>query len=146
MTLQTSGEIDICDVATGDILSTTSVAPQSMAGSGTDSYGPLATGVAVTWRTAGVVAGKHVRGRTFYVPLHSSVAEADGSPSAAALALFATAAANLIAEPTNTQFVVWARPKKSTVEPGEFLRFGSTHIVTGATIKDTFAILRSRRD
>lgn len=146
LTLQTLGDVDICDVATGEILSTLAVAPSSMTGSGTASYGPLATGVAITWRTAGVVAGKHVKGRTFYVPLHSSVGEADGSPSAAALALFSTAAANLIAAPTNTQLVVWARPKKGPLPLGGFTRFGSTHLVTGATVKDTFAILRSRRD
>jgi hypothetical protein len=146
MLLETLGTYDVIESTTGEILYSGEVGPSSQNGTGTDEYGPLATGLCVTWRTAGVVAGKHVRGRTFIVPVHAGVQEANGSPSGAALALMATYALNMLSTPTNTQFVTLARPKILPGPPPVVERAGSTHIITSATVKDTFAILRSRRD
>lgn len=142
------GEYDVCDVATGEILYSGTMTPASDNGTGTDQYAPLAAGIVATWRTAGVVAGKHVRGRTFLVPLHKDVAHTDGTPTDAAVAAVAAYTANMIAGVTNTKLVVWARPKQPSppTDPKTYTRFGSTHDVTHATVKDTFAILRSRRD
>lgn len=146
MHFETLGTYDVLESTTGQIIYSGEVAPASMDGTGTDSYGPLATGLCVTWRTGGVVAGKHVRGRTFLVPVHSGVLDPDGTPAGDALALMATYALNMISTPTNTQFVTLARPKMSSADPPVVERQGSVHIITSASVKDTFAILRSRRD
>lgn len=142
------GEYDVCEDSTGEILYSGSVSSAGDIGTGSDQYAPLVTGIVCTWRTTGVVAGKHVRGRTFLVPVHIDVPDTDGTPTAAALAAVAAYAANMISTPTNTDLVVWARPKQAVphTDPKTYTRFGSVHSITHATVKDTFAVLRSRRD
>jgi hypothetical protein len=140
------GQVDICNVEEGHILSTQSVTTQTWSGTGATGFGPLATGICTTWLTAGVVAGKHVRGRTFLVPLGLDVTQSDGTPTDAALTAVAAYAADMIGVGSAGDAVVWSRPKKAVPPAEGFTRFGSVHGITAATVKNTFAVLRSRRD
>lgn len=146
MTFETQGAADILESTTGELVMSISSADDSMVGTATDLFGPLAAGLCVTWRTAGIVNSHHVRGRTFLVPVWSGAVQADGTPSSGSVGLAEDFAAAMIATPTNTQAVVWSRPVKDPANPGEFLRLGSAHEMTVGTVKDSFAILRSRRD
>lgn len=92
-------------------------------------------GAVVTWRTNGVVGTRRVRGRTFLVPLGSSVYDSNGLTSAAIATLQGAATALVTA--ASGSLAVWSRP---TVQ-----RSGSAHLITAATVPDLSASLRSRR-
>lgn len=132
-------EIDLINEETGQIEQT--LTGQQLAGAGTTDagLGPLAAGLCVTWRTEGVVNGKHVRGRTFIVPVVVGAAGGDGTPTSAALA-----AADAYAVDLEGAFspwgnpVIWSRPTAS--------RAGTAWDIYMHTLSDKFAVLRSRRD
>lgn len=93
--------------------------------------------------TAGVVGGRRVQGRIFIPGLYQGAQDADGTPSAGFLAgLSAGAGALTAAGPS--QLVVWSRPVARINPP--LVRAGTQHNVIGATARDKFAVLRSRRD
>jgi hypothetical protein len=101
----------------------------------------------VTDRTDGIVAGKHVRGRTFLSPLGSGLQDSDGTPTSAALALGALFSTTWRGAGTSVRGVVWSRPKiVPNSDPTAYIRFGSSHDITATYVKDQFAVLRSRRD
>lgn len=153
MTIEVQGEIDIIDEEDGELVTTISGTNQDTVGAGTEGFGPIATGVAIEWLTAGVVAGRHVRGRTFVVPLGRDVADENGSPNALVLSSAASfAAAVIAADGGNADLVVWSRPRLQLgttgkpVVPHVILTPGSAHKVLSATVRDVFCVLRSRRD
>jgi hypothetical protein len=148
-TIATQGEIDIIEDTTGEIQQTLTTSAVDCPGVNATVWGPLAVGVCLTFQTAGVVAGRHVKGRTYLVPIHIGAWDADGSPSSATLALADLLGQNLIAVGgAALDMTVWSRPKyelpKTT--PPEYVRYGSNHQVTSASTKDIAAVLRSRRD
>jgi hypothetical protein len=144
----TLAEIDIIEDTTGEIQQTISATNDGVSSGTADSpWLPTASGYCVTWRTDGVVAGKHVRGRTFLVPVAAVGLEADGSPTASALALVGTYAQTMTGLATSVALAIWSRPKTvPDSNPTAYIRFGSSHQVTDHTISDKFAVLRSRRD
>jgi len=92
-------------------------------------------GAVVTWRTNGVVANRRVRGRSFLVPLASTVYDTNGLTTAAIGTL--QTAANALVAAGSGDLAVWSRPTP--------LRSGSSHVITAATVPDLSASLRSRR-
>lgn len=146
MEMEVQASVDILDVDTGEILSTIMGTAASTTGTGDLGYGPLSAGICVTFRTAGVVAGKHVRGRTFLVPVYLGAIDTDGSPTSGALTT-ADSFGDTIAgvSTTNLLPVVYSRPVHATLS-GPTPRLGTTHQITSVTISDKFAVLRSRRD
>jgi hypothetical protein len=147
ITLATIAEMDVIEDTTGEIQQTVVGTVEGATGSADNFLAPPATALCVAFQTPGVVAGKHVRGRSFLSPLYFSLMSADGTPSDIALGLaegwgddIKDLASGLV------KTVVWSRPKKSLVEPGEYLRFGSNHDITSVSVADKFAVLRSRRD
>lgn len=96
------------------------------------------SGAVVNWRTATVVDGRRLRGRTFLVPLNNSAYDPDGTLSAAALTRLNNAASVLSGAGFGSGFGVLSRPAG-----GGAIRFGE---VTGHNIPDMAAVLRSRRD
>lgn len=96
------------------------------------------SGAVVNWRTATIVEGRRLRGRTFLVPLNNSAYEGDGTLTAAALTRLNNAASVLSGAGFGSGFGVLSRPAG-----GGAIRFGE---VTGHNIPDMVAVLRSRRD
>lgn len=105
--------------------------------SGTAGVGPLppSNQIVVGWKTAS--ATRSGRGRTYVGPLQYAVVDDQGSPAPAVLAVVRDAAAALVSAQGSEQaggIGVWST--KQSV----FRDF------TGSTVRDTFAVLRSRRD
>lgn len=93
-------------------------------------------GACVTWTTGGIVAGRRLRGRTFFVPLSTSCYDETGTLTTAALGLLNTWAQGLRdAGPLG----VWHRP----TTPGG--SDGTTYGVTSFNIRDHVSVLGSRR-
>jgi hypothetical protein len=93
------------------------------------------TGMYVRWQTSGIVGGRRVRGRTFLCPIVSSLFDVQGTPGAATVTMFQTAATTLVG---SGKMVIWHRPPPGTTS-------GSAHAVVGATVPDKVTSLRTRR-
>lgn len=137
--------IDVIEDTTGEIQETLTGTLYHSVGTSSSASLPPANAIAVTYRTGGVVVGKHVRGRTFLSPLAADAAAADGTPTATALGLAQDFATAWLGAGTSVRGVVWSRPVHATLG-GPTARLGSSHDITSEYIKDQFAVLRSRRD
>lgn len=117
---------------------TLTAVPAAVTGSSGAAYAG-GSGAVVNWTTGAFHLGRKVRGRTFLVPLTSGAFQTDGTLlSAAQGALQAGAAAFATSSPTPAVF--------SQKDNGAGGVSSLTAVVTGATIPDRSAILRSRRD
>lgn len=98
-------------------------------------------GARITWNTAGIVAGRRVRGTTFLVPLSSSCFTTDGIITAASRTDISDAATAfrgaLTAISLGTELCVYSRPA-----PG---RPGTVHTVTSSSVPSMSATLRGRK-
>jgi hypothetical protein len=99
-----------------------------------------ATGAVITWRTAGVVRGRRVRGRTFLVPTANHVYANDGTLESTIQTEFLNAATALADQANPIKLGIWSRPTIAGAQDGSF------HPVTSASVPDMAAVLRSRRD
>lgn len=134
------GTVDELEETTGTLVDSLTVTPRSVSGTSANTgIGPAPAGAVVSWKTADVKAGKRVQGRTFLVPLNDAAFQSDGTLSTATLTEageFATAMGD--AGATDLVHVVWSRPRPGVA--------GSKHGITGYTVPDKAAVLRSRRD
>ena len=107
------------------------------------------SGIVVRLTTSTIVAGRRVKGRIFVVPTIGTVFDSNGTITTANLATLQTAASSLVSSQAGT-LAVWARPfpgrPAEGSRPARPARSGSTALVTGATVPDMAAVLRSRRD
>lgn len=134
VTVPSSG--DLIEDSTGELTGTWSdpaTGPGTGGGAGAFTQG---VGVRVRWGTAGVVAGRRVRGATFLAPMDHDVFSADGTPDPTVRTVISTAASALVTA-SGSNMKVWSRPA-----PG---RGGSSHTVVAADMPDTPSWLRSRR-
>ena len=101
-----------------------------------------AVGAAITWNTVGVINGRRLRGRTFLVPMGMNSFETDGTlgPTERTTILNAGNALADASVGLGIDLAVWHRP----TSPGG--TDGAAAGVTGCTVKDKTAVLRSRRD
>lgn len=136
VTLSVPDTGDVINEETGDLTSVWAGGTDGgYAGIGSAGWA-AGVGMMIGWRTAGIVDGRRVNGRSFMVPLVSTVFGTNGLPLTAWVDVFLDEANDLIAHtPGNMQ--IWSRPK------GESL--GSTHSVVSATVPVTATSLRSRR-
>ncbi|HEY5849939.1 MAG TPA: hypothetical protein VIT62_04120 [Lysobacter sp.] len=121
---------------TGEI--TLTVVPAASTGSSAVAYAG-GSGAVVNWTTGAFHLGRKVRGRTFLVPLTSAAFQTDGTLLATAQTTI-QGAASTFATSSPTPVVFSRKPNGS----GGFSSL--TAVVTGATVPDRSAILRSRRD
>lgn len=96
-------------------------------------------GAVINWKTATIVAGRKLRGRTFIVPLSTDCYQSDGTLSATTLAILSSAAGDLMAAGLANleHLVVWHRPVAGVG--------GDSGDVTAFTVPDKSCILTSRR-
>ena len=94
------------------------------------------TGAYIRWVTSGLVAGRHVYGRTFICPLYSGAYDNDGTLAAGVVTALQTAATNFVASST-TAPRVYSRPTST--------RVGTDHVILSAVAPDRVTSLASRR-
>lgn len=133
-------EIQVIESTNGELKTAFTVAtPTAIPGTAVETRFSGPAGVVITWRTATVVRGRRVRGRTFIVPVASSCYQNDGTIEPTSHADFATAAAALATGTGAPDLGVWSRPSVKGASDGVWAP------VTNATVPDMAAVLRSRR-
>jgi hypothetical protein len=137
--LEVQGTIDIIEDSTGLLQYTITGTPQSVTPSGAAGLGPLAMALQVRFHTNGVVKGHRVVGSTYIAPLDSSTIENDGTPTTAAVGYAQAFGSSLSTTGSYGKLVTYHRP---TTKGGTD---GVAYDVVSATVKDSFAVLRSRR-
>lgn len=129
--------VDVLEPGTGALVTSIPVTNGgNLTGADSTKYAAPA-GICVTWRTAGIVNGHRVRGRTFFVPIGGSALDTNGTPLDSFVSTAQTSAASLIADPA--ELTVWHRPL-SLAAGG-----GSAHPVLASAVSDKVAMLTSRR-
>lgn len=135
VTIRFPSEVIEMDTTTGVMTAIHAINPPASV-SGTQA-GPYAApcGARVDWNTDAVVAGKRLRGRTYWVPITSAAYEADGTITTAFRDLLVLGGNNLVASLENIgSLAVWSRTH------------GILADVTSVSAPDRVAVLRSRRD
>lgn len=133
-------DVDVIDDTSGELVNLFTGTPAvSRFGTAVGAYS-AASGAVVNWKTQGLHRARKIRGRTFMVPLSSVAMDTAGTLDGTKLAALRTATANMISAFGTSALVVWCRPSdKDTPD-------GVAATVTGYTIPDMAAVLRSRRD
>lgn len=148
--LQIAGEGEFIEDSTGEVTDLwVDDEPAAIVGGGYGSYaGPV--GCAVRWTTDTVVDGARLKGHTFLVPLYGNSYDGSGTLSESVLTTVGTAAAALVAANAGGDLVVWHRPRVARAadgsRPAVAARAGSHGLITGSSVPDKAAVLRSRRD
>lgn len=128
----------VTEIATNEPTITEGLDTFTVPGVGASGDLPPANALVVGWRTA--LANRRGRGRTFLGPLSRGASEDNGTPTALILEKVRDAAAALVASSTDSEVLgsvsvgVWS-PTDNVLRD-----------VTGASVRDRFAVLRSRRD
>lgn len=137
--------VDILNADNGDLLESHIVAaPAAVVGTTSGPFGPQMAMVCGNLITPGIIDGRRVRGRVFIGPT-AGTGDYDGTPSPAMVAGVANALNGLAgATSTQVQYAVWSRRKPVSLAHPTGLG-GSAHVISSATVKDSFAVLRSRR-
>lgn len=132
-------EVPVIDSDTGVIQSFNTISPPTVVeGSGTSGEFAGPAGAVVTWRTGDVRGGRRIRGRTFLVPLRTFAYEDDGTLTELAMSNLRAFANTLMGGDLDGDLGVWSRPVGGSG--------GVFATVTGYTVPDMVAVLRSRRD
>lgn len=139
--IDVQGDVELIQSSTGRLEDVIAMgARPQLQGSGATAPYSAATGAVVTWRTAGVVRGRRVRGRTFLVPLAGGAYEVDGTLNAGTISTISAAAAGMINNTGVSDPVVWSRPTAVGASDG------SAWAILSSSVPDMGAVLRSRRD
>lgn len=107
----------------------------SVTGSGATGYAPLASAIVIGWRTTS--ATRSGRGRTFLSPLAGYCVDADGTPKSDVLAQVRGAAQTLVDTSDG-----WNQAAIGVYS----LKQNLLRDIKSSAVRDTFAVLRSRRD
>lgn len=138
--IDVQGDLELIQDSNGELVDVLPLGARPQL-SGSAASGPYsaATGAVVTWRTAGVVRGRRVRGRSFLVPLAGIAFENDGTLNAASIDIIQSAATGMINAGGTGDPVVWSRPTAVGASDG------SAWPTLSASVPDMGAVLRSRR-
>ena len=132
-------EVPVIDSDTGMAQSYNTITPpEAVSGEGTDNEYASPAGAVVTWRTDDLRNGRRIRGRTFLVPIRAYAYESDGTLRDSTLTHLRNFADTMLGGELDGDLGVWSRPVGGSG--------GVFATVTGYTVPDMVAILRSRRD
>jgi hypothetical protein len=148
MTFTTLGTVEVLDDATGELQGTYIGQEPVGTGPGSGSYGPIASGLLIRWGTNDVANGRHVRGRTFIVPLATNMGNAAGVIDVSHRQTAQNAAETYIGSGGEAVVpVIWHRPVYTGPSGSRVLsRAGASFDVKNASVMTGFTVLRSRRD
>lgn len=107
----------------------------SVNGSASSGYAPMAVAIVAGWRTSSPT--RSGRGRTFLSPLASNTLDSDGSPTGSAITTVSSAQSDLVAASIGVTLAALGVWSPTDNELRDF---------TGWAVRDTYAVLRSRRD
>jgi hypothetical protein len=146
--MDVSGDVQVISDTNGELNAAFSVTPRHLIGTSlTSQYLPAPTGILVKWITSAFVAGRHLTGKTFLVPMGAHGAE-NLLPLASTRALaqaFGDAMLNAGLQSINP--VVWSRPFKGATTPKvRPAREGSSAPIVSVQTGSQFTVLTSRRD
>lgn len=130
--LNTEPEVPTIDPATGEVTAVVTTDPFTLDFTATGEALPAATQFLHRWTTNNFVGGRRIRGRTFIPGVTEDVNTAQGKPNAGMFTAGTTAANALLSSPA--VFCLWSRKN------------GIAALVTGFSMWDQWAVLRSRRD
>lgn len=142
VTLQVQSDVEVLEESNGmlnTVHSVTGMTPKLGTAPAATTFAAAVGGV-ITWRTPGIRNGRRIRGRTFLVPFASTAFQSDGTLAATTVSGLGICATNLIEAAGNGDLGVWARPTAPGATDGVW------HAVTGFSVPDMGAVLRSRRD
>lgn len=151
VTIQIDPVVDVVDVPSGDLVRSMSYTPlAARVGQATGNYSAASGGV-VNWFTAGVRAGRRVRGRTFLVPFGGSALGPNGTLDDTLRTSLIGALNTFIGVDATKpgKLGIYGRPVKAGTNPDGTARAaqpGVWYEVTSFTHPDKVAVLRSRRD
>lgn len=137
---------DVIDTATGHITGgwVGSGGGTSVSGTASQAYSG-ASGALVRWQTDGILNGRRLVGRTYFVPMAQGVYANDGSLSGTTQTTLGTAATALITALAGA-LIIYGPPRDTgtngPTDPGKAAQWGS---ITAATVPDLAAVMRSRR-
>jgi len=132
--------VDVIEDTTGHLVNLFTATPAaSRLGTAVGNFA-AGSGAVVNWKTQNLRNNRKIRGRTFMVPYSSAAMDAQGTLDNTKLTAVRTATGNMISAFGTSALVVWCRP---TTQGGSD---GVAATVTGYTIPDMAAVLRSRRD
>lgn len=139
-------QVDILDAVNGELLESYIAADPGAVGAASASapYAPACAAL-LQWKTAGIVHGHAVKGRTFISPLAASMVSSGTLVSGATTGLPSISAPLIAGAAGEPRLCVWSRPV-TVAKPKVPVRDGSAHLVIGATTPAKVAVLRSRRD
>lgn len=138
VSIRVSSTVDILDETNGVLQASLSItALPTLTGMVAGAYS-APSGAVVHWLTMDTRNGRRVRGRTFLVPLASASYDGQGTLVPTTLDRLNTAATAL--RTATPVLEIWGRPSA----PGA--TDGGAYQVTGSSVPDMAAILRSRRD
>lgn len=140
VTLQVENDVEIIEDTNGNLVNVMTTAAQTaqVSTAGSANYSAL-SGAVITWRTAGIVRNRRVRGRTFLVPFATASYQTDGTLSSATVTALQNAGAAMINAAGSGDLGVYSRPSA----PGA--NDGSWWVASGVTVPDMCTVLRSRR-
>lgn len=140
---------DVIEDTTGEITGSWGADPVGAITGASASVYAAPVGIVVEWLTSTILDGRRLRGKTFIVPMSSSVLDTSGSIADTALVGLRAAALNFSIE-QSASFVIWHRPKFGPKPVGggarPLLQAGGHGLVTSTRVPDKSAVLRSRRD
>lgn len=127
---------DTIDDTTGELVGVWSFGTDTVyTGSAAGGYA-AGVGALFSWSTAGIVAGRKVRGRTFIAPQASGQFDTNGSLTPAAQAFYVSHANDFLTA-MGSDLLIWSRPTAT--------RAGSSHSVVSVSVPDRPTSLVSRR-
>lgn len=142
-------QCDALNTQTGDLVDSFVVAaPAQINGGQIPGFQVIAAMLCLSLRTGTIVENRRLRGRAFLGPL-AKRGEGDGSPLAQEISFAQTVGTALLDKGiSGPDLVVWHRPRAASIPPAppRAASAGASGVVTTTTVKDQFAILRSRRD
>lgn len=138
VTIEIEPEVPVIDSDTGVAQSFNVIEPPAVVRGGSDGGYSGPSGAVVTWRTNDLRNGRRIRGRTFLVPLYSGAYEPDGTLTTNALGILRDFGDNIRGGGLDGDLGVWSRPVNGSG--------GVFATVTGHSVPDMAAVLRSRRD
>ena len=149
VTLAVEGHGDVINDVNGELTGAwTASEPDTTVGRATGVYAAPA-GASIAWLTETILDGRRVKGRTYVVPMSVGDYQSNGSLDDTQLGNLRTQAAALVTDGAG-DFVVWHRPRAAKAADGSrhaiTQRDGGHAIITGSSVADKVAVLRSRRD
>lgn len=143
--VQVNPVVDVINTDNGDLSSSyVAATPAAVDGHVGAVFGPQVAMICADLLTVAIIDGRRVHGRAFFGPLIPA-ADADGTPISADVSAVQGALTDLMTgATTDPNLVVWSRRKGASLKHPTGLG-GSAHLVSGVTVKDSYAILRSRR-